>query len=601
MRTTRFFHGLCGALAAAAVLGAGADASAQPKPPLALDRFDPAPAGDRMFGVPSPFAAGDPGVHVMVLGDYAHDPLVLRTKKDDKTIGAIVSSQLFLHLDATVALWNRLAVNVDVPVAVFQGGDSPTGAGQPFPSPTKAQFGDLRLGARVRLLGQYHDAFQLAVGGYLWLPTGADSSFVSDKKVRGLPQIIAGGRTNRLVWSAMIGPEFRPSQAYAGVSQSSMIRFGAGLGVLLGEDRQFQVGPELSTALTLDGVNANTTNAEILLDGRWRFLPDFEAGVGVGPGLSSGIGTPDVRVIAMIAYTPEQKKPDRDKDGIIDEVDACPDVPGVPSEDKAKHGCPLPADRDKDGILDKDDACVDEPGIPDADPRKNGCPPPKDRDHDGILDKDDACIDEPGLPSDDKTKNGCPPPKDRDGDGIVDAEDACPDLKGVRSADPAQNGCPPDTDGDTIRDDKDACPNEKGPADPNPKKNGCPTVHVTETEIIILEQVQFDTSKSTIKKVSDPLLDKVATVFKDHLEIARVEVQGHTDNKGNAKANKKLSQDRAEAVKKALVKRGIKADRLISKGYGQDVPIASNDTDEGRQDNRRVQFKILEKAPKKQP
>jgi outer membrane protein OmpA-like peptidoglycan-associated protein len=111
--------------------------------------------------------------------------------------------------------------------------------------------------------------------------------------------------------------------------------------------------------------------------------------------------------------------------------------------------------------------------------------------------------------------------------------------------------------------------------------------------------VQFDTAKSTIKKVSDPLLDQVAAVFKEHTEIAKVEVQGHTDNKGLPKANQKLSQDRAEAVKKALIKRKIDANRLVAKGYGQDVPIADNNTEEGRQTNRRVQFKIVEKVPKK--
>ncbi len=137
-------------------------------------------------------------------------------------------------------------------------------------------------------------------------------------------------------------------------------------------------------------------------------ISDVEIGLGAGPGLTTGIGSPDFRGILMVAYTPEQKR-DRDHDGILDDVDACPDVKGVPSEDPAKNGCPLPADRDHDGILDDDDACPDEPGVASADPKKNGCPLPK----------------------------------DRDGDGIPDAEDACPDVKGVRTQDPKTNGCPP--------------------------------------------------------------------------------------------------------------------------------------------------------------
>jgi outer membrane protein OmpA-like peptidoglycan-associated protein len=77
-----------------------------------------------------------------------------------------------------------------------------------------------------------------------------------------------------------------------------------------------------------------------------------------------------------------------------------------------------------------------------------------------------------------------------------------------------------------------------------------------------------------------------------------VEVQGHTDNVGSKLSNKLLSQSRADAVRKALVKRGIDKARLVAKGFGQDVPIADNATDAGRQENRRVQFKIVDKQPK---
>jgi outer membrane protein OmpA-like peptidoglycan-associated protein len=205
-----------------------------------------------------------------------------------------------------------------------------------------------------------------------------------------------------------------------------------------------------------------------------------------------------------------------------------------------------------------------------------------------------------GVKTDDPKTNGCPP--DRDGDGIIDAEDACPDVKGVKTNDPKTNGCPPpkDTDGDGIIDPEDACPNEKGPRTDDPKTNGCPQkVRVTEKEIFILEQVQFDTNKATIKPVSDPLLDEVAGVLKEHPEITRIEVQGHTDNRGSRGLNKALSQNRADAVMKALNKRGIEAGRMSAKGYGPDVPIADNKTDEGRQKNRRVQFNIVEKQPKK--
>ncbi|MCC6559321.1 MAG: OmpA family protein [Polyangiaceae bacterium] len=558
---------LCGGAVALALVAGQGPAAAQG---LALDRFNPAPAGDRMFSVPSPYVAGDMALHAMVLADYAHNPLVLRRESSGDDVGSVVSSQLFLHLNATLALWDRVGVDVDVPFAVYQAGDDPQGDGVAFASPSSAEIGDLRLGLRLRLLGEYFDPFQLAVGGYVWVPTGNGDagSFVGEGSVRGLPMLIAGGRLDWMVWSASAGVDIRRSQDFASTSQGTQLQGGAGVGFLLGEERRFQIGPELSGGLVLSDVNKRTSNGELLISARYRFLDDLEAGLGAGSGLTSGVGTPDFRGVAMIAYTPEVKPPvgDRDHDGIKDDADACPDVKGVASEDPKKHGCPPP-------------------------------PPPPDRDKDGILDSADACPDVAGVASEDPAKHGCP--QDRDGDGVIDAEDACPDIPGKKTQDPATNGCPGDRDGDTIRDDQDACPDEKGKPDPDPKKNGCPVaVRVTEKEIVILQQVQFDTAKATIKKVSDPLLDEVAGVLKEHPEITKIEVQGHTDNRGPARLNEKLSQDRADAVMAALVKRGVDQGRLTAKGYGPNVPIADNKTDEGRQKNRRVQFNILEKKAK---
>ncbi|HVY47433.1 MAG TPA: OmpA family protein [Minicystis sp.] len=592
--------------AAASLLGAG-EARAQGLP---LDRFDPAPAGDRMFGVPSPFVAGALTPHAMALLEYAHNPLSLHTVNGDKTIGDVVSSQMFLHIDASLALFNRILINADMPFALYQAGDNPKAGGTTFTSPSGAQAGDLRLGLRLRLFGEYFDPFQIAVGGYVWVPTGAkgNDSFVGSGSAYGEPQLILGGMLGdeRVVWSLAGGPEIRQTEVFAGVTQGTQIDVGAGLGFLLDDKRHLQIGPEAYASFTVASSSKATqdelkrnANLEVLGDIRYRIVDDLEIAAGAGPGLTAGLGTPDVRAVFSIAYTPMMKKPvlDRDGDGIPDAADACPDVPGVPSEDPSKNGCPEVKDTDGDGIPDAEDACPTVKGVRDPDPKKNGCP--ADRDGDGIPDAVDACPDVKGVPSDDPKKNGCPP--DRDGDGIPDAEDACPDVPGVADPDPKKNGCPKDTDGDGIPDDKDACPLEKGPADPDPKKNGCPTVHVTATEIVILEQVQFDTARSTIKKESDPLLDKVAAVFKEHPEILKVEVQGHTDNRGGKAYNKNLSKQRAEAVVKALVKRGIDKKRLVAHGYGEEVPIADNKTDEGRALNRRVQFKILEKKPKGSP
>jgi outer membrane protein OmpA-like peptidoglycan-associated protein len=599
MPATRMTRALRGAALALSTFLAASSALAQ-TPGVALDRFDPAPAGDRMFGVPSPYVAGDLTPHAMILMDYAHNPLVLRTVPNNGQVGAVVADQLVLNADIGLALWSRLFVDVDLPIVPYQTGDNPSGLGQVFTSPKGAALGDLRIGARVRLWGEYFDPFQIAVGGYLWVPTGARGGFVSTGQARGLPQVIVGGRViDRIVYSAALGALIQGDVSYAGVGQGTMFKWGLGAGALLLDDRSLQLGAELSGDVTPRDVEKASTNAELLLDVRYRFLHDFEVAGGAGPGLSRGIGTPAARAILSIAYTPEQIR-DRDHDGIADEVDACPDQKGVADPDPKKNGCPPIVDRDGDGIADVDDACPDVKGVADPDPKKNGCPP--DRDGDGIPDADDACPDVKGVASSDPKKNGCPVVKDRDGDGIPDGEDACPDVKGIATDDPKTNGCPPppaDRDGDGIPDVEDACPDVKGVADPDPKKNGCPkTVEITGNEIVIHDEVQFDVDKAIIKPVSNALIDEVAAIMKAHPEILRVEVQGHTDNTGSAAHNKVLSGARADAVAKALAKRGVAPKRLTSRGYGQEKPIADNSTEDGRHKNRRVQFAILESKPK---
>src|SRR5262249_11219770 len=127
MRTTRFFQA-----AIAATLLVGGPALAEPSG-LALNRFDPAPAGDRMFGVPSPYVAGDLTPHVMFLLDYAKNPLLIRTTPNGDQVGSVVKNQLYLNLDAGLSLFSRVFVDFDVPVT-YQNGDSPSALGQVFTS-----------------------------------------------------------------------------------------------------------------------------------------------------------------------------------------------------------------------------------------------------------------------------------------------------------------------------------------------------------------------------------------------------------------------------------------------------------------------------------
>ncbi len=568
-----------------------AHAAAQATSKFSLDRFDPAPAGDRFFGVPGGDPGGELTLRAMLLGDYAYRPLVLYVNDGDKSAGSIVKDQLFLHASVSLGLFDRLNLSFDVPVALVNDGESPAAGGISVPSPAGAALGDVRFTARVRLVGEARSPAELDLGGSLWVPTGDPARFTGDKRVRGLPELVFSGEAGVVAYAAHAGVNFRSSHGLADGGLGNELTTGAALGFLLA-DKKLQIGPELYGSTTLKNAFERAgSNYEGILGARYR-ASAWVFGAGAGPGFTRGLGTPALRAVASVAYAPEREvtqapPSDRDHDGIVDELDACPDTRGIASDDPKRNGCP---DRDKDGIFDQDDACPDEPGVANDDPKKNGCP--ADRDGDGVLDGDDACPDTAGVKDEDPKKNGCPP--DRDGDGIVDAEDACPDVPGVHSEDKEQNGCPGDRDGDGIRDDKDACPDEKGKPDPDPKKNGCPSlVRVTKSEIVILQQVQFKTGSDVILPASDELLSEVAGVLRDHPEIKNIEVQGHTDNRGSAAYNKKLSQRRAASVVHWLTTRGeVDDSRLTPRGYGMDQPIEDNSTDEGRQKNRRVQFKI---------
>ncbi len=139
------------------------------------------------------------------------------------------------------------------------------------------------------------------------------------------------------------------------------------------------------------------------------------------------------------------------------------------------------------------------------------------------------------------------------------------------------------------------------PAPPAPKVEAPPPppapparVEVRADKIEINEKIQFDHNASTIKPVSFSLLDEIADVIRKNPQIKKIAIEGHASSEGDANNNKKLSDSRAKAVMAYLTGKGIATGRLSAKGYGSEKPIATNDTDEGKEKNRRVEFIIVE-------
>jgi outer membrane protein OmpA-like peptidoglycan-associated protein len=217
-------------------------------------------------------------------------------------------------------------------------------------------------------------------------------------------------------------------------------------------------------------------------------------------------------------------------------------------------------------------------------------PADPDTDGDGILDSADTCALEPEDKDGYLDEDGCPE-VDNDLDGIPDASDKCPYEPEDLDTFEDEDGCPePDNDKDTVLDVQDQCPNEPGSTTEEPL--GCPKaalVVVTDCEVKITQQIHFEYNKDKIRPESFPILDAVVDVLNKNPDI-RLEVQGHTDNRGSAAYNKNLSNRRAASVKNYLMAHGITPGRLTSMGYGFDRPIVDNSTEQNRALNRRVQF-----------
>jgi OOP family OmpA-OmpF porin len=259
--------------------------------------------------------------------------------------------------------------------------------------------------------------------------------------------------------------------------------------------------------------------------------------------------------------------PDEDGDGVADKDDLCLGVPGS----KPAKGCP---DQDYDGVPDDEDLCPYLPGTADA----QGC---RDTDKDGIYDHEDQCPYEKGVAG----NYGCPviEEKDSDNDGVLDKDDKCPNKPGP------YNGCP-DTDGDGLSDDVDDCPELAGAR----SNTGCPELSQEDKSLLesAINNVKFQRGSYTLLSSSGSTLNQIADLMRRY-PTYHLKIEGYTDNQGDDEANVILSENRAKACLDYLHKQGgIAEERMSYEGFGKANPRATNETQSGRRQNRRVEFKI---------
>ncbi len=602
-------------LSALAILLLASTALAQPEglPKFELERLElnPNGRGSLVMGTGELLPTG--GFRLSLLGHYQKDPLVLYA--DRSPVGSVVGDRAMAHLLVAWAPLRWLELGLHVPLVVWQRGDDLTSQGLGAPASTGLSTPSVQ--ARVGLLSQRREApVDLAVELGVGLPVGSVETLSRDDTFRFSPRVMVGRRFGLLRAGVEAGALVRPTVTLINDEEvqdevGNEVRLGAVLAT---------TGTGLRGELNVRGIVPLTRqpmSVELLAGVRLPLGKSVEAYALGGPGFGDTPGTPTFRVLLGVALgTPEAETPDAnaaardddgdgvsndedacpreagpagskgcpvkdtDGDGIIDSVDKCPQAAG-PAENQGCPGKGAAGDEDGDGVVDGADKCPNEAG-----PAENqGCPV-KDRDGDGIDDASDKCPKEAGPAA----RQGCPV-KDTDGDGVVDDRDACPSEAGLVEL----RGCASkDTDADSVADHLDNCPDEKGVA----TNQGCPPqqeqlVAIQKGKLEIKQAVFFATSKAIIQPRSFRMLDQVARVIRQHPEIEKIVIEGHSDNVGNAEANRRLSLARAQSVKDYLVKKGVEASRLEAKGYGPDRPLLSNATAKGRAANRRVAFTIV--------
>ncbi len=514
-----------------------------------------------------------------------------------------------LDLLVAASLLDRLSIGLGLPLHLHRSGDADNLAG--------FTAGDLRTSLKGAIIRPRRYGLGLALSFEVGIPTGQGRGFSAEAGATLRPRLILEAAHPRLHTALNIAYLARlHERSHTTIDDHEIVaddelQFLLGFGIPFGE-RGIELILETALASRVERFfQGGSTRLEISGGVRFRLPFDLAlqtgAGVGVLDSWFHGFGEPSWRFFVSVGYMPATFAPER-------EADPCPWRPAGWSGPVDVEGCPVP-DRDGDGVC---DPWVAEHGLSDR--------------FIDICTGVDRCPDLPGDQAD-----GCPHP-DRDGDGVCDpwvtemgmseryahlctGVDQCPDEPMGYDAPVDEHGCPvPDRDGDGVCDPWvaaagqseryanictgiDLCPDEWGEGDdgcplpePEPEPEPDEDLYVTEEQIVIKENIFFETNRARIRQSSYPLLDRIASLILAHPELVRIEVQGHTDSRGRAAYNLRLSEQRAQSVRDYLIQRGgVAPTRLTARGYGLTRPIADNDTAEGRAANRRVEFRILER------
>jgi OmpA-OmpF porin, OOP family len=598
-------------------------AGAQPAGNVTLDAFRPAIDSRGYLTVNASQVLGD-GELSFGLGSLAWGRHLLELDANgnsysiDNMITATLIAAVGLHVGPA-----ELELGASLPLRIMNGNRGPGTSGDPSTPNDDKTFavdgqglGNVGLHLKTRFLRTSHGAHVgLGVIASVYLPTiDPKNRFLGETQL--VPQIVGVldkelGREQRLRISLNGGIRLRRTTTFTNsdpgpdmapvtdrsITAGSELPFGVGVAYAIAKQKFDLVG-EVFGAIPL-GAHQSYQPLEALAGIKLYLARNSFLTLGAGRGLVTGQGAnPDMRAFIGIVFEPNVG--DRDGDGIKDDLDKCPDAPEDFDGWQDEDGCP-DLDNDRDDIPDELDKCPDIPEDRDGIQDEDGCPEGdvNDRDGDRIPDDLDKCPDDPEDYDQFEDDDGCPDP-DNDADKILDVDDLCPnepeDVDGFEDTD----GCPDlDNDRDRIPDKLDKCPNEPEVYNGFQDDDGCPDRGVAtrvEDGIVVLEAIQFEYDQAVIKQSSFYILDAVVATMNGNPDIALLEVQGHTDERGDDAYNLDLSERRAAAVMQYLVTHGVAAKRLDSHGYGETQPLDKRHNDAAWTKNRRVDFVLRKRT-----
>lgn len=534
---------------------------------------------------------------------YVNDPVAYVDGANRRT--ELVSDLFQLDLMGTYT-WKRLRVGLDAPVYLRSVGEATGG---------ETGLGDVAFDLRGTLLDRTQAPVGLALAGRTTLPTatvdgplgaqgvGWELEGIADAEL-GEKWLLAFNAGTRGVPGVELENLDYDDQLFARLGGAYSITDGSGLGL------------ELVSHLTYKALSQGEgRHAEAMLGGWHTMAESWVLRGGVGTGLGTGIGTPKLRVVAALAYEPPRRKsnPDLDGDGLVDD-DLCPrdpeDVDGVVDAD----GCPEPTvvtvkvmegEAEVAGSTWKLEKMTGSSG---ESAELFGGSYTLEAEADGYR-AASISVDVPDAESHELVIQLSPEAAvqgtllvsalDTDGKPVaqatweLDGTDHSGPAGDTTSLDPGEYHLivrapgyrPVERDVTVVSESEELVQLTMEPA----------KVEVSRERIDIKDSVYFETNRDVIKAESHSLLDEVAQLLRDHPELSRIRIEGHTDSRGDAAYNKDLSQRRAEAVRTYLIDKGVDADRMVAEGFGEEKPLRKEETPEAWSVNRRVDFFVVER------